>query len=117
MSENKITVRKYMDAFSRLDHAAVLDCLADDVEWLIPGMFQVHGKDAFDREIENPAFVGKPAISVTRMTEEDGVVVAEGRVRCAKRDGALLTVNFCDVFEMRGGKVKRLVSYLMEVKA
>jgi hypothetical protein len=25
MSDNKTTVQKYMDAFSRLDHAAVLD--------------------------------------------------------------------------------------------
>jgi ketosteroid isomerase-like protein len=39
MSPNKNTVEKYMEAFRRLDHAAVLSCLTDDVEWLIPGMF------------------------------------------------------------------------------
>jgi hypothetical protein len=90
MSRNKETVQRYMDAFTRSDHAAILSCLTDDVEWVIPGMFQVRGKAAFDKEIENDAFVGGPTIEVTRTTEEHEVVVAEGRVRCARKDGGVL---------------------------
>jgi uncharacterized protein len=116
MSRNKQTVEQYMEGFRRSDHAAVLACLHDDVEWLIPGMFQVKGKEAFDKEIENDAFVGSPAITVTRLTEENDVVVAEGSVRSARKDGGMLNVVFCDVFEMRDGKIQRLISYLMEVK-
>jgi uncharacterized protein len=116
MSRNKQTVEQYMEGFRRSDHAAVLACLHDDVEWLIPGMFQVKGKEAFDKEIENDAFVGSPAITVTRLTEESDVVVAEGSVRSARKDGGMLNVVFCDVFEMRDGKIQRLISYLMEVK-
>jgi ketosteroid isomerase-like protein len=109
-------VEKYMDAFARSDHHQVLSCLTDDVEWVIPGVFHVKGKDAFDKEIENPAFVGSPLITVTRLTEEGDVVVAEGNVRAARRDGGNLNVLFCDVFEMRDTKIRRLISYLMEVK-
>ena len=116
MTRNKQTVQKYMDAFNKTDHAAVLACLTEDVEWLIPGMFQVRGKAAFDKEIENDAFVGKPKIKVTRMTEENDVVVAEGSVWAAKRDGGELNAVFCDVFVMREGLVRQLISYLMEVK-
>ena len=116
MSPNKRTVRKYMDSFARTDHAGVLSCLADDVEWLIPGMFHVTGKEAFDREIENDAFVVSPTIEVTRMVEEDDVVVAEGTVRSTKRDGGVLNLVFCDVFVMRDAKVRQLTSYLMEIK-
>lgn len=116
MSQNKQTVQKYMDAFTRTDHAEILSCLADDVEWVIPGMFHITGKDAFDKEIENDAFVGTPAISVTRMIEEDDVVVAEGSVRAAKREGGFLNAVFCDVFVMHGAKIRHLTSYLMEVK-
>ncbi len=116
MSENQRTVECYMEAFGRLDHAAVLDCLTDDVEWLIPGAFHVRGKVAFDREIENDAFVGAPQIRVTRMIESPGVVVAEGSVRAARRDGGTLHVVFCDLFEMRDAKIRRLTSYLMEIK-
>jgi uncharacterized protein len=115
MSPNKHTVQKYMDAFGRTDHAEILSCLTDDVEWVIPGFVHHRGKVAFDGEIENDAFVGKPAITVTRMTEEDDVVVAEGSVRSAKRDGGMLNAVFCDVFEMRDAKIRQLTSYLMEV--
>jgi uncharacterized protein len=117
MSPNKRTVEKYMDAFRRSDHQQVLSCLTDDVEWVLPGLFHVKGKDAFDREIENEAFVGSPVITVTRLTEEGDVVVAEGRVRAARRDGGTLHAVFCDVFEMRDAKIRRLISYLMEVKS
>ena len=116
MSPNKETVQKYMDAFTRSDHAEILACLTDDVEWLIPGMFHVTGKDAFDKEIENDAFVGSPTINVSRMTEEDDVVVAEGSVTAARRDGGRLNAVFCDVFVMQGAKIRHLTSYLMEVK-
>lgn len=105
-----------MDAFSRTDHAEVLSCLTDDVEWLIPGAFHAKGKSAFDNEIENDAFVGSPTIQVTRMIEEDNVVVAEGTVRSARKDGGMLNAVFCDVFIMRGSKIRHLTSYLMEVR-
>jgi ketosteroid isomerase-like protein len=114
MTENKKTVDRYMDAFRRTDHAEILSCLTDDVEWLIPGAFHKHGKEAFDKEVANDAFVGHPAITVTRLTEEDDVVVAEGSVRTQRKDGAVLNLAFCDVFEMQGGKIRRLISYLME---
>ena len=87
MSQNKLTVKTYMDAFTRSDHMAVLSCLADDVEWVIPGVFHTKGKGAFDKEIENDAFVGRPIIKVTRLTEENDVVIAEGSVRSARKDG------------------------------
>lgn len=116
MTHNKQTVQQYMNAFTRTDHAEILSCLTDHVEWEIPGVFHVTGKDAFDREIENDAFVGSPAITVTRMTEEDNVVVAEGTVRSPKKDGGLLNAVFCDVFVMQDAKIKHLTSYLMEVK-
>lgn len=116
MSRNKQAVQKYMDAFTRTDHAEILSCLTDDVEWVIPGAFHITGKGAFDKEIENDAFVGSPTINVTRMTEEHDVVVAEGSVRSAQRDGGFLNAVFCDVFVMQSAKIRHLTSYLMEVK-
>jgi ketosteroid isomerase-like protein len=104
-----------MEGFRRSDHAGVLSCLTGDVEWLIPGVFHVRGKEAFDKEIENEAFVGSPVIVVTRMVEEADVVFAEGTVRAQRRDGGIVNLMFCDAFEMQGGKIRKLTSYLMEV--
>ena len=116
MTENKKTVERYMDGFNRSDHQRILSCLTEDVEWEMPGAFHHVGKRAFDREIENDAFVGSPTITVTRMVEENDVVVAEGQVRAKRKDGGVLNAVFCDVFVMTNTRIKRLTTYLAEVK-
>jgi ketosteroid isomerase-like protein len=90
--------------------------VTDDVEWLIPGVFHVKGKAEFDKHIVDDGFDGSPAITITRLTEGGDVVVAEGFVRAGRRDGTIVNLAFCDVFDMQGAKIRRLVSYLMETK-
>jgi hypothetical protein len=51
MTPNQSTIERYMDGFRKTDHQQILSCLTDDVEWIIPGMFHIHGKEAFDKEI------------------------------------------------------------------
>jgi ketosteroid isomerase-like protein len=116
MTENKRTVEKYMDGFRRSDHEQILSCLTDDIEWEMPGTFHVTGKEAFDKEIESDAFVGSPTIAITRMTEENDVVVAEGSVRTQRKAGGFLSAVFCDVFVMQRGKIRRLITYFVEAK-
>ncbi len=116
MTENKKTVEQYMDGFRQSDHELILSCLTDDVEWEMPGAFHLVGKEAFDKEIENDAFVGRPIITITRMTEENDVVVAEGSVRAEKKAGGFLSAVFCDVFMMQRGKIKKLITYLVVVE-
>jgi ketosteroid isomerase-like protein len=116
LTDNKRTVTEYMEGFRRSDHQRILACLTEDVEWEIPGAFHLRGQEAFDHEIENEAFVGSPDIIVDRLTEENDVVVAEGRVRARRKGGELFRLRFCDVFLMHQGKIRHLISYLMEVK-
>ena len=116
MSENKKVIEKYMDGFNKSDHKQILSCLTDEVEWVLPGVFHLNGKEEFDKEIENPAFEGKPSIVVTRMIEEINVVIAEGTVRAKKKDAEYINLVFCDVFNLRDGLIKKLTSYLMKVK-
>ena len=111
MSLNKITVQKYIDGFNKTDHAQILSCLTGDIEWLMPGAFHLAGKEAFDREIENDATTGSPIVTITRLVEENDVVIAEGTVRVAWKAGGFLEAVFCDVFEMANAKIKRLTTY------
>ena len=117
MSDGRATVARYMDAYDRGDYDAVLETLADGVEWIVPGAFHLTGRDAFRREMDNPAFVHPPDITVSRLVADGDVVVAEGRVRTQRRDGATMHLVFCDVFDLRDGLIARLTSYLMETKA
>jgi ketosteroid isomerase-like protein len=104
------------DGFNKSDHGQILSCLTEDVEWEMPGAFHLVGKHAVDKEIEHDAFVGSPTIITTRMVEENDVVVAEGQVRAKRKDGSVLNAVFCDVFAMTNARIRRLTTYLAEVK-
>lgn len=116
MTPNKKTIETYMDGFRKTDRPQILSCLTDDVEWVIPGAFHVRGTDDFAKHIVDEGFVGHPLITVSRLVEEGDVVVAEGSVRAPQQSGGFLDLVFCDVFDMQDGKIRRLVSYLMETK-
>ena len=110
MTTNTNTIEAYMVGFRNTDRPQILSCLTDDIEWVIPGAFHVRCKDDFAKHIVDDGFVGHPEITVSRLIEADDVVVAEGSVRAQKRDGTFLDLVFCDVFDMRNGKIRRPVA-------
>ncbi len=116
MSDNKKMIERYIDGFNKSDHAQILSCLTDDIVWDMPGLFHHVGKEAFDREIENEAFEGIPKVRVTRMTEESDVVIVEGSVETKKKGGEVIHLVFCDVFEMRDGKITKIIGFIAEKK-
>jgi ketosteroid isomerase-like protein len=86
MTNNKRVVQKYMEGFRKTDRESILSCVTDDVEWIIPGAFASRGKAAFNDHIVDPGFAGHPIIEVTRLIEENDVVVAEGTVLAQRED-------------------------------
>jgi ketosteroid isomerase-like protein len=79
----------------------------------MPGFFYHVGKEAFDREIENPNGDGHPDITLIRLVEEGNIVVVEGAVKAKLKDGGMIDAVFCDVFHFTGDKINRLTSYVM----
>jgi uncharacterized protein len=114
MSTRKRTVEEYIEGFRTGDHERILGCLTDDVVWEMPPYFELEGRDAFDGAIENEASPGLPDIQLTRLVEEGDVVVAEGAVQAALRDGGRIDALFCDVFHFRGDKICRLTTYQVD---
>lgn len=111
----KNVVEFYMNSFQEHDHEKILSCLTDDVEWIIHGHRSLKGKEAFDAEIENENFEGKPEITLNRMTEENNVVIAEGTVLAKPKNQDHILLAFCDVFEFENRKIKKLISYLSPI--
>ena len=110
---NKKVVENYMEGFNASDHEKILSCLTDDVVWDMPGFFHHHGKEALDKEIENPNTDGHPDITITRLIKERNIVVAEGSVKAKMKDGGLLDATFCDVFHFTSGNISKITTYLM----
>jgi len=80
MSQNIDTVIRYLDGFRRNDHAQILSCLTDDIEWTVFGAFHLKGKEAYDKAIDGaPAFIDPPELEVVRLVEQESTVMAELR--------------------------------------
>src|SRR5687768_8313680 len=105
MSRNTQTVETYLDGFRKNDHAQILSCLTDDIEWTVFGAFHLKGKEAYDAAIEGPGFVRPPRLEVVRMVEQDDTVMAE-LVGSVRRDtGEEMRMSMAEVFVMRDGKI------------
>ena len=114
-SPNKKLIESYLTA---TDKSKLGSLLADDVEWIewgegvpVTGV-RTQGKAAFIQNFGDDEL----RCEIHRLTEEGNVVVAEGTVHVHKKDGRVLTVQFCDIFELEHGKVKRLNSFAALIK-
>jgi ketosteroid isomerase-like protein len=117
MSNRKRVVEEYFEGFRHGDHARILRLLTDDVAWDLPGFKHLVGKAAFDGEIENDAFVGRPTLTVDRVIEEGESVVALGEGAASMTDGPVHHFAFADVFTFRGELICRVESYLVPLSA
>lgn len=113
LSPHKAVVETYIEGFRRSDHAQILSCLTDDVVWDLPGYATLTGKEAFDGEIENPAFEGSPKLEIDRLVEEGDCVVAVGRGEAARSGGMPFRFVFSDVFVFSGERIGRVESYVV----
>jgi uncharacterized protein len=110
----KQVVERYVEGYTTGDHDAILACLTTDVEWDMPPYFSLSGRAAFEGAITNDATPGLPDIQLTRLVEEGDVVVAEGAVQTALKDGGRIDALFCDVFHFRDDEICRLVTYQVD---
>ena len=116
MSPNKELVRRYIDGFAKSDHEQILSCLTEDIEWTVFGAFSLQGKEAYDNEIENPAFTGSPKIRIDRMVEEDDVVMAEMTLEAQRATGEPMRAAMCEVFVIEGDLIRERRAYVVELK-
>ena len=109
MSANKQIVESYFASTG----TGYAQWLADDVElveWadgVPPTGVRTRGKDAF---VQNRGS-RENRTHITRLVEEDQVVVAEGTVTGMRKDGGSWAVQFCDIFELEAGKIRRMTSF------
>lgn len=116
MSRNKQTVEAYLDGFRKNDHAQILACLTDDIEWTVFGAFHLTGKQAYDAAIEAPGFIAPPQLEVVRMVEQDDVVMAELTGSVMRDTGELMRMSMAEVFVMRDGKIAERRAWVIELK-
>ena len=115
MSTNLATVHRYLDGFRTSDHEQILSCLTDDIEWTLFGGFHLTGKAAYDAEIENPAFSGRPVLDVVRLVEQDDVIMGELVGEVHRATGELMRLAMAETWVMRDGLICERRTYIVEL--
>ncbi len=109
MNSNKALV----DAHTRASPAKAAEFLADDFEWIEwadgvpPGGARTRGRAAFIQSFGDDELHDE----IHRVIEEGNVVVVEGTAHVTKKDGRKFDVQYCNIFELENGKIKRKSSY------
>lgn len=111
---NMQTIDRYLDGFRTTNRVQILACLAEDVEWVLPGLFHTRGKPEFASQIVSEGFEPNPTITAERTFEIGDTIIVEGNADTKRTDGQAVNLAFCDVFDLRDGKIRKLTSYLMQ---
>jgi ketosteroid isomerase-like protein len=117
MSRNIETVNTYLDGFSKNDHAQILSCLTDDIEWTVFGAFHLTGKRDYDKAIDGaPEFIDPPELEVVRMVEQGDIVMAELTGTAKRTAGGEMRMSMAEVFVMRDGKIAERRAWVIVLK-
>ena len=117
MSKNIETVNTYLDGFRKNDHAQILSCLTDDIQWTVFGAFHLTGKEAYDKAIDGaPAFIDPPELEVVRMVEQGDVVMAELTGTVRRVEGGEMRLSMAEVFVMRDGRIAERRAWVIVLK-
>jgi uncharacterized protein len=120
--DNKVIVRKFIEAFSRGDAATAETCLAPDAMTVAKGFGNLSGerpralilattaafKDLIPTGLR-PKFIS--------MTGEDDRVVAEFEGNSTLVNGERYDNQYCMVFTLAGGKIKQVNEYYCTILA
>lgn len=109
LSSNKRVVEAHMAA----EPAKAAEYISEDFEWIEwadgvpPGGVRTRGKAAFVQSFGDDVLRD----DILRVIGEGNVVVVEGIAHVTKKDGKRFDVQFCNIFELENGKIRRKSSF------
>ena len=111
------TIETYLDGFRKHDHAQILSCLTDDIEWTVFGFFHLTGKQGLRRSHRgSPGWSRPPLLEVVRMVEQGDVVMAELTGEATSDTGEVMRMSMAEVFVMRDGKIAERRAWVIQLK-
>ncbi len=109
-------VREINRGFAIGDPELILSHLAEDVVWMMYGGFHTNGKEEYRKMIHNEEMDPNATLTISNEMEDGNRIVMEGFLECKRIAGGKFEGWFADFYEMEGGKVKEMRSYVIEKK-
>ena len=124
IEQNKELVTKTWNAFVTGDIKTAFDNMSDQVSWLVPGSIPkvsgVHkGKEAIVAFLKaiGPAVPNGMQTEIRRVYGDADAVVVEQTNRAKTAKGRDYENEYCFVFELEAGKIRRIREYTDTAKA
>lgn len=105
-----------VEAFDNNDIEAILSHVTDDIEWQMIGDQGIQGKENLRKFFSDHADM--KIISCTKdyvIIEGDRGSVS-GNVQCSNGKGQDFDLYYCDIYELKNGKVNKMISYNVNKK-
>ena len=113
MEQNKYTLSLANQAIESGDYETFLSLCTEDTHWDFVGERTLVGKDAV-RDYFREVYHVPPVFDVRQVFAEGDHVMAMGNIRLADSNGVEVEYEYCDVWELRGGKLHGLKAYVIE---
>lgn len=99
-------------AISRGDHEGFLSFCTEDTEWTFVGDRTLSGKAAVRAWMKN-AYREPPRFRVDRLLADGDTVAAIGEITMEHEPGQTTTHAYCDVWQLRDGKLAALQAFVI----
>lgn len=110
----KEIIRKVNAGFMAGDVNAIIEHVADDVTWEMPGVFFRNGKEEFGKEAINENWAPM-TITNTNELEDGNMVAVEGTVETTQPNGEPFNLRFFDFYRLENNKIKEMRSYVVKL--
>lgn len=110
---NKAILEAANAAIVQGDYEGFLAFCTEDTQWTFVGDQTLNGKEAV-REWMATAYTEPPEFTVTNMIAEGDFVIATGSIVIKDEEGEAVTSSYCDVWQVREGKLAGLRAFVIE---
>ena len=108
-------IRDFNIAFAENNLEKILDCMADDIVWVMVGKKIMNGKEEAKAFLETMGDEKAEELILDTIVTHGDEAAADGIIKLPK-----IAVAFCDVYKFTGhdknAKIKQLTSYGIELK-
>ena len=109
---HKRVLEEANDAVGRGDVENFLEYCTDDTVWVLVGDRTLHGKDEVRKWMEE-SYPTPPRNRVDRLVAEGDSLVAIGVITTQDESGADTRNEYCDVWQLRDGKLAELRAFVV----
>ncbi len=112
--KNKELIQRINQAFADGDIDFFSNFLDEDTRWNIIGISTITGKHNIMKAMEKEELEAFPEVSVKNIIAEGDSVVVESTGKAIRKTGAPYHASYCDVYQLRDGKIQEFTTYVIE---